>query len=195
VSAPRPVAVASLALAAALACQREERTFSDVAAASRRQEPPPRSSNRPGDHVPPRDPGAAGPPILSRGDSGPANAYDLSQGQLLYQKFNCSGCHALAGGGSIGPPLMDATWLYGARPEDVYRSIVEGRPNGMPAFGGKIPEAQVWQLVAYVRSLSGLAPLDARPSRSDSISTGSPPSMRDPLPPRAPAQRPSGELP
>ena len=34
-------------------------------------------------------------------------------------------------------------------------TIVEGRPNGMPSFGGRIPDEQVWQLVAYVRSMSG----------------------------------------
>ena len=27
----------------------------------------------------------------------------------------------------------------------------------MPSFRGRIPDAQVWQLVAYVRSMSGLA--------------------------------------
>ncbi len=187
-------AIAALAIVLLAACRREQRSFSDIAAAARRQEPPPLSSNRPG-APPPKDPSAAGPPILPRGRAGTVNAYAISQGQLLYQQFNCAGCHALAGGGSIGPPLMDATWIYGGDPEDVYRSIVEGRPNGMPAFGGKIPEALVWQLVAYVRSLSGQARLDARPGRADAISTGSPPSMRDPLAPRAPAQRSGGELP
>ncbi len=187
------LAAVALVLAAA-ACRREQRTFSDVAAASRRQELLPASSNRPG-APPPEDPAAAGTPILPRGRAGGVNAYAISQGQQLYQQFNCGGCHGLAGGGAIGPPLMDATWLYGARPEDVYESIVEGRPNGMPAFGGKIPEAQVWQLVAYVRSLSGQARLDARPGRADAISTGSPPSMRDPLPPRGPAHPSGGELP
>ena len=32
----------------------------------------------------------------------------------------------------------------------------------MPSFRGKIPDDQIWQLVAYVRSLSGHAPKDAR---------------------------------
>jgi cytochrome c oxidase cbb3-type subunit 3 len=37
----------------------------------------------------------------------------------------------------------------------------------MPAFGGRIPEYQVWQITAYVRSLSGLARMNAAPGRSD----------------------------
>ena len=45
---------------------------------------------------------------------------------------------------------------------------MKGRPNGMPSFRGRIPEDQIWQLVAYVRSLSGLrAASDAAPRGDD----------------------------
>src|SRR5216110_3130968 len=44
------------------------------------------------------------------------NAYAISEGQRLYNAYNCSGCHA-NGGGGIGPPLMDDLWAYGHRPE------------------------------------------------------------------------------
>jgi len=39
----------------------------------------------------------------------------------------------------------------------------------MPAFNGRISQTQAWQLVAYVRSLSGQASKSASPSRSDSL--------------------------
>ena len=39
----------------------------------------------------------------------------------------------------MGPPLMDDKWIYGYEPEQVFATIVEGRPNGMPAFGGEDP--------------------------------------------------------
>jgi cytochrome c oxidase cbb3-type subunit 3 len=94
------------------------------------------------------------------------NAYALSEGKRLYEAFNCVGCHA-HGGGDIGPPLMDDQWIYGSRPEQIFGSIVEGRPNGMPSFAGKIADFQVWQIVAYVRSLSGQAPMNAASGRSD----------------------------
>jgi cytochrome c oxidase cbb3-type subunit 3 len=45
----------------------------------------------------------------------------------------------------------------------------------MPAFGGKIPEYQLWQLVAYVRSLSGQQPATAAPGRNDHMTGPSPP--------------------
>lgn len=79
----------------------------------------------------------------------------INEGKRLYAWFNCVGCHA-NGGGGMGPPLIDETWIYGSTPANIYSSIMEGRPNGMPAFHGKIPEQEVWKLVAYVRSLGGL---------------------------------------
>jgi cytochrome c oxidase cbb3-type subunit 3 len=54
----------------------------------------------------------------------------------------------------MGPPLMDGSWIYGGRLEQIHQTLVEGRPNGMPAWGGKIPDPQLWQLAAYVRSMS-----------------------------------------
>jgi cytochrome c oxidase cbb3-type subunit 3 len=94
------------------------------------------------------------------------NAFALSEGKRLYGWYNCSGCHA-QGGGDKGPALMDQTWIYGSAPADVYQSIVRGRPNGMPAFGDRIPDFEVWQLVAFVRSMSGLVPSDAATGRDD----------------------------
>lgn len=96
------------------------------------------------------------------------NAYAISEGQRLFNWFNCSGCHA-NGGGGIGPSLMDKTWVYGGEPANLFDSIVKGRPNGMPAWGGRIPEYQIWQIVAYVRSLSGQQPRSATPARSDTL--------------------------
>ncbi len=96
------------------------------------------------------------------------NAYAISKGQQLFEQYNCSGCHA-HGGGGIGPPLMDDKWIYGSSPAQIYLTITEGRPNGMPSFGGHIPAEQVWQLVSYVRSLSGLEPAATVSPRSDEM--------------------------
>jgi cytochrome c oxidase cbb3-type subunit III len=96
------------------------------------------------------------------------NAYGTGQGKQLFNQYNCSGCH-FQGGGGIGPPLMDDEWIYGSAPENIFQTIVEGRPNGMPAFRGRISTDQVWQLVAYVRSMSGLLPKDIAPGRNDDM--------------------------
>jgi cytochrome c oxidase cbb3-type subunit III len=86
---------------------------------------------------------------------GQANA--LADGERYYGWFNCNGCHGGAGGGGIGPPLADSDWIYGGDPGQIFQTIVQGRPNGMPSFGGQIPDDQVWKIVAYVSSLSGEA--------------------------------------
>jgi cytochrome c oxidase cbb3-type subunit 3 len=89
------------------------------------------------------------------------NAQAVVTGKLLFGAYNCSGCHS-NGGGGMGPPLMDDVWIYGDRLEQIHQSIVQGRPNGMPSWGGKIPDQQIWQLAAYVRSMSLPATLAAQ---------------------------------
>jgi cytochrome c oxidase cbb3-type subunit 3 len=103
------------------------------------------------------------------------NSWAMAEGKRLYEAYNCVGCHA-HGGGGMGPPLMDEKWIYGHDPEQVYATIVEGRPNGMPSFRGKISNDQLWEIVAYVRSLSGLADQWAANGRDDHIKGTSPPS-------------------
>ena len=87
--------------------------------------------------------------------------------------MNCVGCH-FHGGGGIGPPLMDEKWIYGSDPLQIFSTIVEGRPNGMPSFRGKLNDDQVWKIAAYVRSLSGQVRKDVAPGRDDDMS-GPPP--------------------
>jgi len=96
------------------------------------------------------------------------NAFAQSEGQRLYNAYGCVGCHA-NGGGGMGPALMDDKWIYGSAPENIYATIIQGRPNGMPSFAGKIPTYQVWQIVTYVRSLSGLTPAGSRSARYDDM--------------------------
>jgi cytochrome c oxidase cbb3-type subunit 3 len=106
------------------------------------------------------------PPPTPNPDHG--NAYDISEGQRLFSWYNCTGCHA-NGGGGIGPPLIKQNWIYGGEPANLFDTIVKGRPNGMPTWGGKIPEYQIWQLVAYIGSLNGEQPQSATPKRNDTI--------------------------
>jgi cytochrome c oxidase cbb3-type subunit 3 len=84
----------------------------------------------------------------------------INEGRRLFTWYNCVGCH-FNGGGGIGPALMDNQWRYGGRLDQIYSSISQGRPNGMPHWGGMIPDAQIWELAAYVRSLSTPTPANA----------------------------------
>jgi cytochrome c oxidase cbb3-type subunit 3 len=111
-------------------------------------------------------PGSAGLPQPAK-PATEEHAYDLNEGKRLFTQYNCSGCHF--NGGGIGPPLMDEKWIYGANSENIYSTIVEGRPNGMPSFRQKIPDNQVLQIVGYVRSMSGQLRKDVEPSRNDTM--------------------------
>lgn len=76
------------------------------------------------------------------------------EGRQYYMAFNCAGCHGGLGGGGIGPPFLVADFIYGSDPANIFQSIVQGRPNGMPAYGGKAPDEVIWKIVAYVQSLA-----------------------------------------
>jgi cytochrome c oxidase cbb3-type subunit 3 len=133
-------------------------------------------------------PGAPAPtPTDPRAETYQGNAAHIAAGQTYYQWFNCSGCH-FNGGGGIGPPLMDDKWIYGGRIEQIYATIVQGRPNGMPSFKDKIPEQQVWQIAAYVRSMSGNVDRLAAPSRADKMRSTGPINNMNPEPPKGDAR-------
>jgi cytochrome c oxidase cbb3-type subunit III len=137
-------------------CKREERNYRVEAARAETVSAIRVSDLQPGTNTP-------APPWKNDAEQ---EAAAISQGQQLYNYFNCVGCHA-HGGGGMGPPLMDDTWLYGYEPQQVFASIVQGRPNGMPSFGGKIAENQIWELVAFVRSMSGLTSSTVSPNREE----------------------------
>jgi cytochrome c oxidase cbb3-type subunit 3 len=161
------VLLAGVAMLAA-ACERETREY---------QQLPVGASRSDGVHLTPLQPGQ---PQVRKPMESPyeENAWGMGEGKRLFQSYNCSGCHAMGGGG-IGPPLMDDKWIYGYTGEQIYSTIVQGRPNGMPAFGGRIPDDQIWQIVAYVQALSGQTPQDAAPSRDDDLSAKKPESRKE----------------
>jgi len=146
-------------LLALVACRREARPLRD--------EPPERSLDVTARESP-IEPGGSKLPDVSMKSPAEGNAASIAEGQRLFNWYNCSGCHS-QGGGGMGPPLMDVPFTYGNEPANIYQTILEGRPNGMPSWGGRIPEYQVWELVAYVRSLSGNEPSAATPGRSDTL--------------------------
>jgi cytochrome c oxidase cbb3-type subunit 3 len=82
------------------------------------------------------------------------NASAIATGAKLFVAYNCMDCHGADGSGAMGPSLQDSRWHFGGTAGDIYQSIYEGRPDGMPAWGGRIADDQIWRLVAYVQTLS-----------------------------------------
>src|SRR4051794_12447676 len=166
------------------ACKREERGFRVA---------PPAADKIQTNSVSDLHPAGAATPAQVKNDY-EENAYATAEGQRLFTSFNCVGCHA-HGGGGMGPALMDNKWIYGSEPQQIFATIVEGRPNGMPSFRGKIPDHQVWQLVAYVRSVGGLGTSGGSPGRSDEMAGATPPSSMPKQTPENSSLPKSAEMP
>lgn len=147
---------ALVVFASALGCERESKSFHERQVAAARTDLPAQTQL------------TAGGPSSVTGTASPfqANAWGIAEGKRLFSQYNCSGCHA-HGGGGIGPALMDDQWIYGYEAHTIFETIVEGRPDGMPSFRNKIPDYQVWQLVAYVQAMSAQVPRDAAPGRDE----------------------------
>jgi cytochrome c oxidase cbb3-type subunit 3 len=188
--APGALLVGALAVAlATAACQREERDFATV---------PPGASD---ETIVRTSALHAGPPSPEpTANTYQDNAWAIGEGQRLYTQMNCAGCHAPGGGGGIGPALTDDDWIYGSDPENIFDTIVKGRPNGMPSYRGRMGNSEIWKLTAYVRTLGGLTRTDAWSPRSEHMTESAPdPSQRGSGGADTsrihPEQRPPGEVP
>jgi cytochrome c oxidase cbb3-type subunit III len=84
----------------------------------------------------------------------PGDPAAAQRGMRAFNAFNCVGCHMGNGGGGMGPALSNRFFIYGSDPANIYLSIAQGRPRGMPAWGGLLPDTVIWDLVAYIRNLS-----------------------------------------
>jgi cytochrome c oxidase cbb3-type subunit 3 len=109
------------------------------------------------------------PPLPALAKQYENNAQAISDGERLFNWFNCSGCH-FNGAGGIGPAFFNnGQWLYGGRLDQIYASIYQGRPNGMPMWGNIIPSSSIWELAAYVKSLSTKSanePIPTKPTQA-----------------------------
>ncbi|WP_133500070.1 c-type cytochrome [Cognatilysobacter terrigena] len=164
---PLFAALAACTLLLVVGCERERREYHT----------PPSGEVRAGPRLTDLQPGARMPDAVDpRGPQYQDNAFHVTQGGRWFKWFNCNGCHA-NGGGGMGPALMDDEWRYGSSIDQIHATILDGRPNGMPSFRGKVTDQQAWELAAYVLSLSGNVRKDAAPSRSEQMLGAPPPTQ------------------
>ena len=74
---------------------------------------------------------------------------------LSSQKFAelCAACHGARARGGVGPDLTVSRFKYGKDRASIEKSILEGRPGGMPAFGAHIKPEDAAALADYLLSL------------------------------------------
>jgi putative heme-binding domain-containing protein len=89
------------------------------------------------------------PPPVANPRTSPA---DIAAGRKMFRS-HCAPCHGPAGEGGLGPTLASGVYYHGSTDEDLLNNISNGIPGtAMPAT--YFDPNQVWQLVAFVRSLS-----------------------------------------
>ncbi|MBL8234939.1 MAG: c-type cytochrome, partial [Bryobacterales bacterium] len=83
------------------------------------------------------------------------NPVAIAEGQKLYMT-SCAGCHGPKGQGGRGPNLRQRGVWHPMDDNDLFKTIQKGVPGAdMPATN--LPEDKIWQLAAFVRSLTAPA--------------------------------------
>lgn len=93
----------------------------------------------------------------------------IQAGAAIYEAV-CAACHGDQGQGLIGPNLVDNYWMHGGTNEDIFEILTVGVPaQGMPAWDATHTPEQRAQLVAFIRSLEGTNPPNAREPQGEPI--------------------------
>lgn len=80
-----------------------------------------------------------------------------AQGATVFAD-NCAACHGEAGTGDRAqgaPNLTDAIWLWGGDAATIRETVTRARFGVMPAWTGKLSEADIRAVASYVHSLGG----------------------------------------
>src|SRR5437867_10954958 len=98
----------------------------------------------------------------------------IAAGEKTFRE-RCALCHAIDGKGTArGSNLTRGTWAHGGRDSQIFETIRKGVP-GTQMPPNDFPDAEVWQLVAYIRSLGGEGdqpPVPGNPARGEALFFG-----------------------
>ena len=109
--------------------------------------------------------GFAGSNLFAQDQNPLANDPKASKLGEFQFRSNCAFCHGLgAHGGGRGPDLTRTQKRHGNGDADLFRTINEGvpgtamPPNGATQQGVGMTETEIWQVIAYIRSVQVKAP-------------------------------------
>jgi len=86
-----------------------------------------------------------------------ADATAAEAGKQVFAE-NCVACHGEQGKGNLelgAPNLTDAIWLYGGDAKTIAAQVTKPRHGVMPAWEGRLTDAQIKMLAVYVHALGG----------------------------------------
>ncbi|QHI37832.1 Cbb3-type cytochrome c oxidase subunit CcoP [Kordia antarctica] len=96
-------------------------------------------------------------------------ASDVSAGKTIYAE-NCVACHAVDGGGGIGPNLTDKHWVLGGGINNVFKTISKGGRSGkgMEAWSKKgLKPSEIAQVSSFILSFEGTTPAAPKDAEGD----------------------------
>lgn len=80
------------------------------------------------------------------------NPDEIAEGAKVYATI-CVACHMPDAKGLVGPSLVDPYWKYGASDAELYATVADGRPGGMPPWGPQLGGEKIWEVLAYIETL------------------------------------------
>jgi cytochrome c oxidase cbb3-type subunit 3 len=80
------------------------------------------------------------------------NAAAVAEGAQVFATI-CAACHKPDGTGLVGPSLVDPYWKYGSSDAELFATVAEGRPAGMPPWGAQLGDDKIWKVLAYLETL------------------------------------------
>lgn len=79
-------------------------------------------------------------------------AVALEEGKQVFMTI-CAACHKPDGSGLVGPSLVDPYWKYGSSDAELFETVAEGRPMGMPPWKSQLGSEKIWKVLAYLETL------------------------------------------
>jgi mono/diheme cytochrome c family protein len=100
------------------------------------------------------------PPATAAGDS-PVAAYladpqAMGRASQLFRAVCTGYCHSTQPAADrVAPNLFDCEWTHGSSDDEIFRTIYVGVPDTqMQGFGERLPQEDLWKLVAFLRQKS-----------------------------------------
>jgi mono/diheme cytochrome c family protein len=105
--------------------------------------------------TPPAAPAPAAPPPADPAAAFMKSPADVARGKALFVGTCGAYCHRMNASQSDAPYLFDCDWLHGGSNAEVFHTITHGvTGTRMVAFGGAIPDEDIWRIIAYLKSAS-----------------------------------------